>query len=278
MKVCLDEFIKKLQKPKSWPPLLLSFLFFFLGCSSLVVTNGIPEIESPVYQGRKSFGFSFLASAGKELTLNDDPSARPPDVTDKKFEVANHFISRPAIHFYPMSQLSLAIGMQNSSALFASSKINLLNGLIDDPAPGIFYAVINFMSTYELAKKSGNQNGLGGASGYPWEAKVENLTGTAGFSIGYQTRKKIVPFFGFNYQATKTTGKVDQKSSATDQGGSYTLRSQNGITRVYGIGFDWKPKYGFFIAPQLNYYEFYWGGNEIKEVTGSVKITYIPVQ
>lgn len=250
----------------------------FHGCSALTVTNAIPEIESPVYHGRKNFGFSFLATAGKELSLIEDPSVRPPDLTEKKLEVLNKFISKPAIHFYPASRLSLETGIQNSSALFISTKINLLNGLMDDPAPGILYAALNFMSTYEIAKKSGTQSGLGGPQGYPWSGTIENLTGTAGFSIGYQTRKKIVPFFGFNYQYVQTTGKIDQSVSSTDLGGNYLLRTQLGRTRVYGIGFDWKPKYGFFLTPQINYYEFNWGGNEIKEGMGSIKITYIPVQ
>lgn len=280
MKVYLDVYIKKLSKLNVTIDLILSFVALVLlaGCSTLTVTNGIPEIESPVYQGRKNFGFSFITTAGKELTLIDDSSARPPDLTAKKLEVQNKFVSRQAIHYYPASQLSLAGGLQNSSALFINAKINLLNGLIDDPAPGTIYAALNFMSTYEMNKKSGTQNGLGGPNGFPWNGKVENLTGTAGFSVGYQTRKKIVPFVGFNYQYVQTTGKVDQDGVATDPGGSYQLRTQLGTTRVYGIGFDWKPKYGFFIAPQVNYYEFNWGGNEIKEAVGSIKITYIPVQ
>ena len=276
VKVYLGGSIKKLSTPKLI--LFLSFALWQVGCSSLTVTNGIPEIESPVYQGRKNYGFSFLTTAGKELTLIDDPSARPPDLTVKKLEVRNKFISRPAIHYYPASQVSLSGGLQNSSALFVQAKISLLNGLIDDPAPGTIYAAINLMSTYEANRKSGSQSGFGGPNGFPWAAGTENVTGTAGFSIGYQTRKKIVPFFGFNYQYVQTTGRISQDGVGADPGGSYELRTQLGTTRVYGIGFDWKPKYGFFIAPQINYYEFTWGGNDIKEAVGSIKITYIPVQ
>lgn len=277
MKAYSDVSIKKSSKHK-FAFFLLNLAVVLSGCSTLTVTNGIPEIESPVFQGRNGFGFSFLATAGKELTLIDDPSARPPDTSVKKLEVLNKFVSRQAVHYYPASRLSLEVGLQNSSALFVGGKISLLNGLVDDPSPQTIYAALNFMSTYEVNKKTGSQNGLGGQSGYPWTAGTENLTGTAGFSVGYQTRKKIVPFIGFNYQYVQTTGKVNQDDVSGSPGGIYLLRTQIGSTRVYGIGFEWKPKYGFYVAPQINYYEFNWGGNEIKEAIGSIKITYVPVQ
>lgn len=277
VKTYSDVSIKKLLKLK----VRLFFLLFALwhsACSSLSVTNAIPEIQSPVHQGRKSYGFSFLATAGKELTLIDDASARPPDLSAKQLEVLNKFVSRQAIHYYPASRLSLEFGLQNSSALLFDMKISLLNGLIDDPPPGTIYASFNLQSTYEINKKSGSQSGFGGPVGYPWTAKTENLTGTAGISVGYQTRKKIVPFVGFNYQYVQTTGKIDQEAGSGNAGGSYQLRTQMGSTRVYGIGFDWKPKYEFFITPQIDYYEFSWGKNEIKEAVGSIKLTYVPVQ
>lgn len=271
---CLGGYIKKLLKYK--------IIFFiglaFSGCSSLTVTNSIPEVESPVYQGRKSFGFSFMVGPAKELTLIDDPSARPPDLTLKNLDISGKILARPAIHFYPLPLLSIACGIQNSSFIFLKAKINLLNGLMDDPPAGTIYAALNLESTYEQSKKSGVQKGLGGPTGYPWETKIENLTGTGGFSIGYQTRKKIVPFIGFNYQNIQTSGKIVQSPGVSDPGGTYDIQTRIGLTRVYAIGIDWKPKYGFFITPQINYFEFNWGGNEKKELSGSIKIIYIPVQ
>ncbi len=275
-KIYLDEFIKKLSKFK----LLSSSIIWILlsGCSSLTVTNAIPEIESPVYHGRKNSGFSFTSSAGKELNLIDDPSARPPDLNSAKLEVTNKFISKPEIHLYPKSRLSLTAGLQNSSVLFLGATISLLNGLIDDPAAGTIYAILNFTTTFEQARKSGNQKGLGGAGGYPWDATAQNFTCMGGFSIGYQTARRLVPFIGYNYQSIQTSGKIEQSAANGDSGGSYIIRTQMGLARVYGIGFEWRPKYGFFLTPQINYYEFNWGGNEIKEATGSIKITYVPVQ
>ena len=149
--------------------------------------------------------------------------------------------------------------------------------MIDDAPQGTVYAAFSLASTYEMNKKTGSQNGIGGPGGYPWSAKTENLTGTAGISVGYQTRKKIVPFIGFNYQYVQTTGKVNQDAGPADPGGNYMLKTQLGSTRVYGIGFEWKPKYEFFVTSQINYYEFSWGGNDVKEGTGSIKLTYVPV-
>ena len=115
-KVCLEEFIKKLQKFNLF---FLVMLSFFTGCTSLTVTNAIPEVESPVYIGRKSFGFSFLANIGKELNLIEDPSARPPDLTNKQIDVPSKFISRPAIHYYPAARVSLSGGIENSSLIMS---------------------------------------------------------------------------------------------------------------------------------------------------------------
>ena len=274
-RVYLEEFIKKLKK---------SNLFFFVmmiafsGCTSLTVTNAIPEVESPVYIGRKSFGFSFLANIGKELNLIDDPSARPPDLTYKQIDVPSKFISRPAIHYYPYSRISLTGGIENSSLVFFKTKIGILNGLVEDPPKGVFYAAANLESTYEIAKKSGNQKGFGGAAGYPWTAMTQNLTATAGISIGYQWQRRLVPFIGFNYQYIQTTGQINQSAGASDPGGNYGMAQQIGFTRVYAIGLDWRPKYGFYFTPEITYYEFSWGGNSIKEGSGNIKLTYIPVQ
>ena len=271
----MEEFIKKLQ---SFNFFLLGVTAFLSGCSSLSVTNAIPEVESPVYIGRKSLGLSFLANIGKELNLIDDPSARPPDLTNKKIDVTSKFVSRPAIHYYPASRISLSGGIENSSLVFFKVKIGLLNGLVEDPPKGIFYAAASVESTYEVAKKSGNQKGFGGPAGYPWTATTQNLTSTLGLSVGYQWQRRLVPFIGFNYQFIQTAGQISQSTTGSDLGGEYSMFQQLGLIRVYAIGLDWRPRYGFYFTPEITYYEFSWGGNLIKEGAGSIKLTYIPVQ
>jgi hypothetical protein len=47
--------------------------------------------------------------------------------------------------------------------------------------------------------------------------------------------------------------------------------------QVVGFGIEWRAKNRLFITPLVQYFNFEWGGNKIQDVTGSIKLTYVPL-
>ncbi|MEQ1723670.1 MAG: hypothetical protein ABL930_10880 [Pseudobdellovibrio sp.] len=276
----MDVFSKELKKLTEKSFQLFFILSILSGCTSLSLVNTIPEVESPTMQGANGrIGFELAGAGGKELILIDDPSKRPVVVNSSNLKTSTAFLTRTGALWYPTGNLVLGGGIQNSSAIYIKGKFNFLNSYREDAEFGLWYMAINFESTYQQAKKTGDNNGLGGASGFPWEGTSQSTSGTGGFSIGYQLFRRVVPFLGVNYQQFQTTGKVVQSLSTNgaDLGGSYDLGIVTGHTQVVGFGLEWRPKNRIFITPLVQYFNFEWGGNKIQDVTGSIKLTYVPL-
>lgn len=224
-------------------------------------------------------GFEISAVGGKEFILVEDPSKRPVNYDVEKLRTSTVFLSRTGASWYPTNNISLTGGIQDSSALFVKAKINLLNGYRDDPERGLFYLALFFESTHQEAKKSGDHNGAGGATGYPWEGSSQMTSGTSGISLGYQLFKRAVPFIGYNFQRLQTKGTVKQQPSLDgfDSGGEYELSSVVGTSHNVGFGIEFRPRNRFFITTLVQSYELSWGGDKVKDVTGSIRLTYVPL-
>ncbi|MBY0554479.1 hypothetical protein K2P97_08120 [bacterium] len=278
--VFLDVSFNELKKLIKQYFQLFTVVSLLTGCTSLSLINVIPEIESPTMQGNNGrIGFELAGVGGKELILVDDPSKRPVVFNKNNLKTSTTVTTRTGLSWYPTNNLAIAGGIQNSSALYLKGKLNVLNSYREDPELGLVYLSINFETTYQQARKSGDTNGVGGATGFPWEGTSQSITGAAGVSVGYQLFKRVVPFLGFSYQQIQTTGNVNQSQSlnGADAGGSYSLGPVDGTTQVIGFGLEYRPKNRFFITPLIQYFDFDWGGNKIKDVTGSIKITYVPL-
>lgn len=259
---------------------LFAVVSLLTGCTSLSLINVIPEIESPTMQGNNGrIGFELAGVGGKELILVDDPSKRPVVFNKNNLKTSTAVITRTGISWYPTNNFTIAGGIQNSSAIYLKAKLNVLNSYREDPEYGLVYLSVNFEATYQQAKKNGDTNGVGGATGFPWEGTSQSITGAGGASVGYQLFKRVVPFLGFTYQQVQATGNIKQSQSlnGVDAGGSYSLGPVDGTVQVIGFGLEYRPKNRFFITPLIQYFDFDWGGNKIKDVTGSIRITYVPL-
>jgi hypothetical protein len=282
--VFLGAFIKKLLKPKfsqRGQQVLAAIigLMLFSSCATLDLTLPISELESPQHQGRKTgVGVDFTALTSKQLTLNDDPSKRPVDLITTKHKTGNLFLTKTGLNYYFFERASLSAILIDSKIPAMKLKISILHGFREDAQPGTYHASLNLMGSYQIAESSGNQNGVGGASGFPWKGTANLVSGTVGFSFGYQFFKKAIPFVGVNYQQFQTQGQVNQSAAGADAGGTYKINIEDGKIMTYGLGLDFRPNPRFFIMPQVYMYNFKWYENDYNEVGGSVKLVYVPVQ
>lgn len=259
--------------------ILLLLLFVLSGCASLDLSLPISEIESPRHQGRKTgWGVDFSGGTSKKLSLVSDPSARPLDLDNTKHTTANLFLTKNGLNYYFWDRVSLSGILIDSKTPAIRLKVSLLNGYKEDSQIGEWYAALYTEGAYQQAEVSGNQNGAGGATGFPWNGKSTLASGAAGLSIGFQIFKKALPFVGVNYQQFQTSGQIVQSPSSSDSGGTYKVSLENGTVLTYGIGLDYRPNSRFYIVPQVYYYNLKWYENSYSEVGGSIKLLYVPVQ
>lgn len=244
------------------------------------LTNAISEIESPSMQGNNNrIGFELSGASGKELIVVDDPSKRPFSVDTNNLKTSTAFLTRTGISWYPNNMIALSGGLQNSSAVYIKGKMNLLGSYREDPVEGMLYISLNFDSSYQMAKKSGSTNGVGGSSGYPWEGSSQNISGAAGVSVGYQFFKRVLPFIGYNYQQFQTSGTVKQfrSTNGVDAGGDFDLGLVIGSVQIFGLGMEYRPKPRLYFTPLIQYFNMNWGGNKTQDLMGSIRLTYVPI-
>lgn len=248
-------------------------------CATLDLTLPISELESPQHQGRKlGIGVDFTALTSKQLTLTDDPSARPPNIDLTKHKTGNLFLTKTGLNYYFLDRFALSGILIDSKIPAMKLKIAILHGFREDAQPGTYHASFNMMGSYQQAENLGNQNGVGGSVGFPWKGTASLMSGTVGLSFGYQFFGKTIPFIGVNYQQFQTKGEINQTATTTDSGGVYKINLRDGKIITYGLGVDYRPNPRFFIMPQVYMYNFKWYENDYNEIGGSVKLIYVPVQ
>lgn len=281
----MDVFIKKSKSTKSNKLnvqfyLSLICISFVTSCTTLDLTLPIAELESPQHQGRlNGFGIEFSGATGQQLQLTPDASIRPlATAAAGKHTNEKIFILKPAINLYAWNRFTFTGGVIDSKSPFFKMKVSLLSGFREDGEAGRYHASIATEVSYQRAEKTGTQNGLGGPTGFPWKGSSELLNGKAGLSIGYQYWKRFTPFIGYTYQQFQTLGSIEQNSTSSDAGGTYTYKPEIGKVESYGLGLDWKPNPTLFIMPQVILYNLKWYDKDVSEVGGSLKIVYVPVQ
>lgn len=255
----------------------ISLFLILSSCSSLNLTTSLAEIEAPTASApTRSIGVEFSAIGGKELILVDDPSRRPVVYNSSQLKTAAAFLTRAGIVWHPFSRIRLTGGIQNSSAAYAKAKISLIGNLGDESLSHAYFLTTNFETTYQVSTKTGDLNGATGASGYPWSGTTQNISGTGGVSLGYKFFKNSIVFIGYNYQKFQTTGNITHSASKNglDAGAQYNLKLATGIVNNIGFGIEYKHKARFVITPVIQYYDFNWAGNNIQDVTGSVRMNF----
>jgi len=259
--------------------LFLLFALFLNGCASLDLNLPIAEIESPRHQGRKTgWGVDFSGGSSKRLSLVADPSVRPLDLESTKHATANLFLTKNGLNYYFWDRVSLSGILIDSKTPAIRLKVSLLNGYKEDSQIGEWYASLYLEGAYQRAEASGNQNGAGGAVGFPWSGKSSLASGAGGLSVGLQIFKKALPFVGVNYQQFQTSGEITQTAAGSDPGGAFKVNVKNGTVLTYGLGLDYRPNPRFYIVPQIYYYNLKWYENDYSEIGGSIKLLYVPVQ
>ncbi len=275
----MDVFIKKFRKFKFQFISALLCLSFFSGCTTLDLTLPIADLESPQHQGRLTgFGVEYTGASGQSIQLTPDASLRPIASATAKHNIENIFITKPGINVYVLNRLTFTAGLIESKSPFLKMKVSLLSGYREDGEAGRWHASLGTEVSYQRAEKSGSQNGIGGASGFPWSGKSDLLNGKVGLSIGYQVWKRFTPFIGYNYQQFQTYGSINQTAAGSDPGGQFSYQPEIGRINTVGIGLDWKPSPTFYIMPQVLYYHLKWYDKDISDVGASLKICFVPVQ
>lgn len=252
--------------------------FIFQGCATVNLTVPLNEIESPVHQGRQNgFGFEYMGTTGLQLKPVDDPSKRP-YTSAVKHNVDSVFLTAPGFNYYTLNRVTLTSGLMDSKSPYLKMKVAILNGYNEATEAGRLEMAIYGEGSYQRAYASGTQNGIGGASGFPWESTLELYNFKAGLSFGVQLTRKILLFTGINYQQFSTSGTINQTSVTADAGGTYKVQPEPGILRTAGLGMDWRISTRFFFMTQFLYSNFQWYENKDPQYGGVVKLTYIPVQ
>jgi hypothetical protein len=275
----LEQFFKKFKKFNLSYSVTIYTALVFSGCATLDLTLPIAELESPQHQGRlKGFGIEFIGLTGQQIQLTPDASARPLATATEKHNMESVFVTKPAINLYAWNRFTFTGGLVESKSPFLKMKVSLLSGFREDGEAGRYHASLGTEVSYQRAEKSGNQNGIGGPTGFPWSGTSDLLNGKVGMSIGYQYWKRFTPFIGYNYQQFQTLGSITQTPAGSDSGGKYTYQPEIGRIHTYGLGLDWKPSHALFIMPQVIVYKLKWYDEDISDIGGSLKIVYVPVQ
>jgi hypothetical protein len=284
-KIFLDVFIKKFRKFNKIFFANYGLRFFAIllilfesGCTTLDLTLPIADLESPRHQGRVTgFGIEYTGASGQSIQLTPDASLRPITAATAKHNVESIFITKPGINIYAWNRFTFTGGLIESKSPFLKMKISL-NGFREDDEAGRWHASLGTEVSYQRAEKSGNQNGIGGPSGYAWSGKSDLLNGKIGLSVGYQKLKRLTPFIGYNYQQFQTYGSINQVAAAGDSGGQFSYQPEIGRATSYGFGVDWKLAPTLYIMPQVLYYNLKWYDKEVSGVVGSLKLSFMPVQ
>lgn len=254
-------------------------LQFFAACTSLDLTLPISDLESPQHQGRANgYGVEYAVTSGQIIQLSQDPSQRPIASSTNSKTIANSVFTKPAINVYAWNRFTFTGGLIDSKSLFLKTKISLLSGFREDAEAGRYHASLGIEGSYQRATKSGNQNGAGGATGFPWSGKSDLLNGKVGLSFGYQKWKRLTPFIGYNYQQFQTYGDITQSPGGSDAGGTISFQPEIGKVQTYGVGIDWKPANSLYILAQVLYYDLKWYDKKSTDFGGSFKIIFVPIQ
>lgn len=271
----MDEFFKKFKKTKFG--IGIFFIFLFQGCATLDLTLPLNEIESPQHQGRQTgIGIELAGTNGLQMKLSEDPSQRP-YTPSEKHSVDSLFMTKPALNFYFWNRVTLSGGVIDSRSPFVKAKISILNGFREDTEPGRMQLALATEGSYQRAEASGNQNGFGGATGFPWKGTSELFNYKVGLSFGVHLNRKILPFVGFNYQQFQSSGTINHTAVQSDAGGSYKIKPEVGSLRTAGLGIDWRLNSRFFITGQFLLSQFNWYEKNNEEMGGMFKIVYVPM-
>ena len=257
----------------------LTTFFIFSSCATLNLTMPVPELESPQHHGRQNgVGFEVTGGSGSQLSLTDDPSKRPFIAANQNQKVDDVFIMKPGINWYALSRLTVTAGVVDSKSPFLRAKISLLNGYREDTEIGRYQMSFTTEASFQHAETSGNQNGAGGAVGFPWKGTSQLLYGKASLSFGMQMTRKMLPFIGYSYQQFQTYGVIDQTAAGSDAGGSFKIQPEYGTVQAVGLGLDWKISPRFYIMPQALYYQTKWYDKSLNQIGGSLRLIYVPIQ
>lgn len=258
---------------------VLTTVFIFSSCATLNLTMPVPDLESPQHHGRQNgIGFEVTGGSGSQLSLTDDPSKRPFVAANQNQKVDDVFIMKPAINWYALSRLTVTAGVVDSKSPFLRAKISILNGYREDTEIGRYQMAFTTEASFQHAETTGNQNGAGGAVGFPWKGTSQLGYGKASLSFGWQMTRKMLPFIGYSYQYFQTYGVIDQTAAGSDPGGSFKIQPEFGSVQALGVGIDWKISPRFYIMPQALYYQTKWYDKSLDQIGGSLRLIYVPIQ
>jgi hypothetical protein len=255
---------------------LVLLVIAFQGCATLDLQVPLNEIESPLHQGRENgFGIEMAGTKGLQVKLSEDPSQRP-YAESTKHSVDPVFLLKPALNFYMWSRFTVAMGVIESKSPFIKGKVSLLHAYREDHETGRLQMALAGETSYQRAEVSGSQNGLGGATGFPWKGTSELLNYKVGLSLGMHVGKRLLPFVGYNFQQFITSGRIEHTASGGDAGGSNDIKAKTGDIRTMGLGLDWRVSSRVYITMQALQSNFEWYEKKLTEIGGHLKLSFIP--
>lgn len=209
-------------------------LLLLSACADLEIHSPLPTVEPPLTVGKKGqLAVDGGVQQNARLVVTDDASARPPNLTGQRGSQSGSVFGGAIMGL--SERLDLGARLALPGILRFRALWQILGEGRSARKPGDWSFGVFSSLSYSQRKESGDQDGLFGPGGNPWEAEVKSSAFDGGFSVGYQWGEKTALFTGFAVGTYKGEFEIDQKATNSDPGGVYS-DSFNGHAHTVSLG------------------------------------------
>lgn len=226
--------------------ILCAFIIVLMSaCSNLTVVQPNPSIENPELRGARSqFGFQLGSYTGHEYTSTGDASRRPPVLNEAQLEQAETSFSA-GLGYEFLERFRVSFDLDPLRALpQLKAQWQWLGPGSYEAKQGDWSSSIGFQLSSSNARKTGDQGGVLGPSGFPWEGEIRGTQSSLMLSVGHRVLDHLLFFVGGALGQMSVRTKISQQpsSDSSSQGGIYEVRDQGrGTTLGAGalVGKKW---------------------------------------
>lgn len=244
-----------------WHVRLLGFIGCIL-CSACALVVKVPtaRLESPEAIG-KTFGTRVgIGLAGtSNVNLANDPSARPPNLSEPKMETGYDGPARVGLGLGQRFEVGVRYGAL-SNAYLLTGKAQLLGPSRIESKPGDVSLAATYGFGRQKSEVGGNQNGRLGAAGYNWSSEVTTTIYDYALIAGYRLNETGLFYGGPYFMRMNMSGTIHHALS--DNGTSPAVdypQDGNGQAVGANLAYQYSPQgRQISLTFELVYVDFSW--------------------
>lgn len=218
--------------------LTLFSLVVFSSCSTISGTLIAPDIQTPTVPGEEDLDIVVHTMPGRGATLFNDASSRPPNYSTNFESIQNPGSALVGgLSYGALKNLSFRGGLIQGDSfidgVWGGMKAQVIgpSGVMTSDLILTAYGKVGFIT----GSRSGDNDGLFGPGGYPWEVDRSGRFINAGVSLGYQITPWFVPFVGYGLGVSRIEAELNQSAAGSSSGGIFK-QSFQGEMKTWGGG------------------------------------------